>query len=312
MTSFGKKDLSVRYPITDRYAQQMRRRYLPVHPTPPHPDTKKKIRILYTRDREKWTAPSYVNVSIQYRVPRCLFRECVRPNDTSSGMHVLDEDSYGKLTEITGFSAFPRGPQEPAAGLDQLEQDTEGLEAPKPGADAEREEVPMEDDAAQEQDGDGHETPYGSDDDAGDSDDSDDSDSSDSWDYQNFERELTDIRTKVTQLEGERSRFDQELTRLEKNFRDFKYDDSRRDTKAANRAQRWAEKKKRDYCVAILFCVNVAAYSVGLFLLVRTLDNRGLEWHLGPSQHPQTVECGSTGKDPWNTWIISTIDSTQI
>ncbi|KAK3498797.1 uncharacterized protein B0T23DRAFT_368590 [Neurospora hispaniola] len=109
MTSFGGRDITQRFK-TSRKGMKNRAKYLPIEPTPPHPDTPEKNVMLKVLPYNPKTY-SYVDGSVESR-RSVLFSvlEEYLPNG-SDCMYVvqsprfhLDKDSYQKLAAFVGFS----------------------------------------------------------------------------------------------------------------------------------------------------------------------------------------------------------------
>ncbi|KAK1778655.1 hypothetical protein QBC45DRAFT_413477 [Copromyces sp. CBS 386.78] len=133
MTSFGDKDLTRKFKTSSKGMKQ-RANYLPVEPTPPHPDTPERNVMLKMLPYSPRT-PSYVDGSSNSR-KTVLFSElrefyhcrCIREIHPR---FYLDTDSYQKLAAFAGFSTVqllhvPADPEvEKQHGMECTEQLTD-------------------------------------------------------------------------------------------------------------------------------------------------------------------------------------------
>lgn len=95
MTSFNSTDLAEKYPN----GAKVRAEYLPIHPSPPHPDTRE---ILHLRDGMTLRKNSYLKISVQHTVRF----DTLRPYDrTRPAEYYLEATSYQKLVRLSGFDA---------------------------------------------------------------------------------------------------------------------------------------------------------------------------------------------------------------
>lgn len=95
MTSFNSTDLAEKYPN----GAKVRAEYLPIHPSPPHPDTRE---ILHLRDGMTLRKKSYLKISVQHTVRF----DTLRPYDrTRPADYFLEATSYQKLVRLSGFDA---------------------------------------------------------------------------------------------------------------------------------------------------------------------------------------------------------------
>ncbi|EGZ74309.1 hypothetical protein NEUTE2DRAFT_102986 [Neurospora tetrasperma FGSC 2509] len=115
VTSFGGRDLQTRH--RHNYERWMRAHYLPIDPSPAHPDEPDKNVVLKLGGGAVLRKNSWVNTETQYRVVFSLLRNY----DSRSGkLFVLMPESYGKLKDFVGFRdneiiAGPSGTSEPGA-----------------------------------------------------------------------------------------------------------------------------------------------------------------------------------------------------
>ncbi|EAA29148.2 hypothetical protein NCU07798 [Neurospora crassa OR74A] len=115
VTSFGGRDLKTRH--RHNYERWMRAHYLPIDPSPAHPDDPDKNVVLKLGGGAVLRKNSWVNTETQYRVIFSLLRNY----DSRSGkLFVLMPESYGKLKDFVGFRdneivAGPSGTSEPGA-----------------------------------------------------------------------------------------------------------------------------------------------------------------------------------------------------
>ncbi|KAH7632408.1 hypothetical protein B0T09DRAFT_317902 [Sordaria sp. MPI-SDFR-AT-0083] len=137
MTSLGNQDLTKRFKAS-RKGMKQRAKYLPIEPTPSHPDMPERNMMLKMLPYSPKT-PSYVNGSSNSR-RTVLFSELAEYLHYDSIHKIyprfyLENDSYHKLAAFAGFSAVQllHTPADPEAEVDkqesveQLEDTTEQL-----------------------------------------------------------------------------------------------------------------------------------------------------------------------------------------
>lgn len=96
MTSFNSTDLAEKYPN----GAKVRAEYLPIHPSPPHPDTRE---VLHLRDGMTLRKNSYLKISVQHTVRL----DSLRPYDRSRpAEYYLEVTSYQKLVRLSGFDTI--------------------------------------------------------------------------------------------------------------------------------------------------------------------------------------------------------------
>lgn len=100
ITSFGGKDLMLRH--KHDYGRQKRAHYLPIDPSPAHPDHPDKNVVLKLGGGAVLRKNSWVNTETQYRVVFSLLRNY----EWKTGkLFVLTPESYGRLIDFVGFRA---------------------------------------------------------------------------------------------------------------------------------------------------------------------------------------------------------------
>lgn len=101
MTSFGDRNIRVRFPDTDNHDNaNLRQHYLPIHPAPPHPDTGA---LLHLEGMPFLRRNSYIGTRGQYTVPFGILRTYDKSHETKH-RYALASYSYQQLIKQVGFA----------------------------------------------------------------------------------------------------------------------------------------------------------------------------------------------------------------